>query len=487
MLQDTQSKILVSDLDDTLISTDLLFEHLLSAIKSNPLVLIMLPLWLAKGKAYLKQQLQTRSNLNHENLPYKKEVIDLIKSYREQGYKTVLATASTQESANAVAEHLGIFDEVHGSRPDYNLKSSNKKETLDKLYGEGNYIYIGDSDADLKVWEGAAGAIIIGRNTAFSRQVAERTSVISEINPPKKPYYKTFIKQIRVYQWVKNILMFLPLLMAHILEIGDFITALWAFFAFSFVASSVYVTNDLLDLDSDRTHTRKKNRPLASGAMPLPHGLILAPLLLVAGFAIAVFVIPKLMFLFVLITYYIITTAYSFFLKKIAIMDIIVLAILYTIRVIAGSAATGVPTSEWLLAFTMFLFTSLAFVKRYTELLQNEKQNKKKVKGRGYDIEDKLLLLGFGPASGYLSVLIFALYVSSPKVKELYSEPVLLWMIAPLLLYFVTRIWLMAHRGKMTDDPIVFTAKDKYSYVIGFFVMLIIVLANVIDIDFFSI
>lgn len=474
------TKIAVCDLDHTLIHSDMLFENLLALIKKNLLYVLLIPFWLLKGKAYMKNKIFSIGEVSVADLPYNHGVITYLKQLRENGYKLCLATASMQSTADRVMEHLDLFDEAYGSSPTQNLKADHKKRFLDSEFGEGGYIYIGDSDADLKVWNGAAGAVVVGRNNAFISKVRSLTKVLHTIPGNGKSYLKTLVKQIRVYQWVKNILMFLPVATAHVQYFPDYVQALWAFFSFSFIASSVYVTNDLLDLSSDRHHPRKRKRPLASGDMPLLHGLILSPSLLILGYILAIFVVAEPMFVLVLTIYYAITTAYSFILKRVAIMDIIVLAILYTIRIIAGSAATGIATSEWLLAFTMFIFISLAVVKRYTELLVMKKNSKNQLKGRGYEVDDISLLLGIGPASGYLSVLVFALYVNSPKVATLYSNPILLWAIAPFMLYWITRMWLLAHRGKMTDDPIVFTVKDKYSYIIGFFILCIALLAKVI-------
>jgi len=239
-----------------------------------------------------------------------------------------------------------------------------------------------------------------------------------------------------------------------------------AFFSFSLIASSVYVTNDLLDLSSDRAHPRKKKRPLASGDLPLVVGLISAPLLLFIGFIIAILFLET-QFLTTLLIYYVITTLYSFKLKKLVILDIMTLASLYTIRIIAGGAAVNVEISPWLLAFSMFFFLSLALVKRYTELLVMINENKTKASGRGYEIGDTDLVRGLGTASAYMSVLVFALYANSDQIQTLYTEPYYFWGIAVLLMYWITRIWFLAHRGKMTDDPIVFTVKDPTSWLIG--------------------
>ena len=249
-------------------------------------------------------------------------------------------------------------------------------------------------------------------------------------------------------------------------------------FAFSFTASSVYLTNDLLDLESDRLHIRKKLRPLASGDMTLKNGVIFATLLLLLSFTLSI-ILLNWQFSLILFLYYLVTTAYSFYLKKIPILDILVLASLYTIRIIAGGGATSTPLSHWLLAFTMFLFLSLAVLKRYTELLLMKNENRLKTTGRGYHIDDMALLMGLGPSSGFLAVLVFSLYVNSDQVISLYKHPTFLWGIAPLLLFWISRIWFLATRGQMTDDPIVFAAKDKVSYIVYILVFLLAIGATI--------
>jgi 4-hydroxybenzoate polyprenyltransferase len=257
-------------------------------------------------------------------------------------------------------------------------------------------------------------------------------------------------------------------------ESGSLLTVIASFFAFSFTSSSVYVLNDLLDLESDRTHPNKRNRPFASGALSLKFGFLLAPILLAFGLIISISIIP-INFLFVLFCYILLTSAYSFKLKRIAMVDIIVLAGLYTSRLIAGAEAANVIVSPWLLAFSMFLFLSLAIVKRYTELLIMQQNNKAATKGRGYLVSDAPLLVAMGTASGYISILIFALYINSADVVLLYKHPFVLWLVAPLLLFWISRIWLIAHRGKMHDDPIVFTGRDPASYVIGFIIAILVI------------
>ena len=288
----------------------------------------------------------------------------------------------------------------------------------------------------------------------------------------------SLVQALRVHQWIKNILVFVPVLMAHrILDVREILLAGYAFIAWCFCASAVYLLNDLLDLDTDRNHPRKKHRPLAARAMGTKTAWALIPLLLGSGLVIAIVLLPP-SFLVALILYIALTTAYSFGLKQLLIVDVLMLASLYALRVLSGGYATGIVVSPWLLGFSMFLFLSLAFVKRYTELSGSDGENRIGPTRRGYTTQDMELLKVVGPASGYLAVLVMALYINSKEVSALYRKPTILWLIGPLLLYWITRVWLLAHRGQMDDDPIVFTVKDPTSYVVGALIAAVIIAAT---------
>ena len=321
---------------------------------------------------------------------------------------------------------------------------------------------MGDAKADLPVWGKAVKAITVNvsrplraRVEALGCEVEHITSQTSSINP--------YLKALRPHHWLKNFLVFLPMLLAHQFTSETVQKSLLAFTVFSLVASSVYVLNDLLDLASDRAHPRKRNRPFASGSLPIAHGTWLAPLLLVAGFLIALSLGAQ--FVLVILGYYAATTAYSLYLKRRLVIDICTLAGLYTLRIIAGGAATGVPLSVWLLAFSIFIFFALAAVKRQTELVDGVATGKVSSHGRGYHVSDLPLLANMALSSGYVSVLVMALYLNSPAVQELYPSPSVLWGICLVLLYWLSRMVMLAHRGNMHDDPIVFAVKDRASQI----------------------
>lgn len=463
-------------MDGTLFATDALWESLLILVKTKPLSLLSLPFWLLKGKAYFKRQLALRVKLNPASLPYRENVLAFLKKEREAGRSIVLATAADEQVAQGVAAHLGLFAEVLASNGDLNLSGHRKLEALQKNSGHNGFDYIGDAEVDLPLWQAAQQAYLVepsGRLLGKARRVATIGGVFTE----KKNSFLSLFKALRVYQWVKNILVFVPLLMAHkVLELDRQWQALYAFIAFSLCASSVYIVNDLLDLEADRLHPHKRHRPFAAGALPIKVGVFTAPLLLAGSFIVAAMLLP-LHFSLLLGAYFVLTTAYSFHLKRVLIIDVLVLAGLYTLRIFAGGIATDVPISPWLLAFSMFFFLNLAFVKRFSELylMQENKQNKSK--GRGYVVGDIDLFRSIGPASGYLAVVVLCFYINSKEVVPLYKHPEFLLLIGPFLLYWMTRMWLWALRGKMTDDPIVFTAKDPVSYLIGAIVAVIMFIA----------
>lgn len=464
------------DLDGTLIKSDAIFESLLQLLKSNPLYFFVIPFWLLKGRPHLKDEIDKRIDFRVENLPYNEELIEYMEAEKSKGRKIYLATASHISIANKIAEHLGIFDGVFATQNGYNLKSENKASVLNEEFGQKGYVYAGNSTADYKVWESSESAIVVNNKKLFIRNVTSKYNVeksfLNEVN-----FIKLIIKEIRVYQWVKNLLLFLPILLAHSLSnLVAFSDVVIGFFAFGFSASFVYVLNDLLDLESDRNHPRKRKRPLASGNLPIQIGIFLVPILLIIGLGLSFLLNDR--FQMILCTYIILTTAYSFSLKKIPMLDIIILAALFTSRIVAGAFSANVYLSMWILAFSMFFFMNLAVLKRYAELLVMKKNNKSEAKGRGYTVEDMGLLLSIGPSAGFLSVLIFVLYLNSSQAMELYSKTYLLWLISPIFLYWIARIWHLCVRGQMTDDPIVFTVKDRASYIIGILIFIIVFLAS---------
>jgi len=473
--QQAISPPLVVDLDGTLIKTDSLAESFFGLMRQNPLYLFLLPFWLFKGKAFLKRQISQRVILDASLLPYHHELLDYLKLQRAQGRLLVLATASDERIAKQVADYLQIFDRVLASNGPINLSGQNKQSCLVAEFGEKYFDYVGNSRRDLAVWSSARKAILVNPRMGLSRRAASVTEIEQVFRNPKRKL-RLYLQALRLHQWLKNLLVFVPLAMAHrFFEMDLLGRTFLAFLAFGLCASSVYLVNDLLDLQSDRHHPRKRQRPFATGELSFFWGLGLAPFLLCLSLLVSLLL--PLSFLGTLAIYYVLNLSYSFYLKRIVLFDVIVLAGLYTLRVMAGSAAISVWPSSWLLAFSTFIFLSLALVKRYAELVTMEAESGV-VQVRGYRIVDKELLASLGSGSGYVAVLVLAIYISSGVAEIHYTRHYLVWLLCPLLLYWISYVWLMAHRGTMQDDPLVFTIRDRVSRIVLLLSAVVLLLAK---------
>lgn len=465
-MESINKEILVVDLDGTLLNSDILHESFWSAFSLDSLSFLKSLFYLFKGKAKLKEYLYTASNIDVKSLPYNKVVIRYIANFKNSGGRVVLATASNEKFAKKIADHLGFFDEVYGSNSLINLKGEIKAKFLVNKFGEKNFIYIGDSRADLAIWRRAKKSISINCSKLLQKKI-ERQNLNYEHLSKKKINYFSYLKTMRLYQWIKNLLIFLPIFAAHQVNIPSISTSFIAFFAFSFFASSVYIINDLLDLSADRNHEIKKMRPLASSDLSIFHGEILAFVLIVIGLILGSFL--GLSFVFTLLIYYFLSTIYSLSLKKYIIIDICILALLFTLRIVAGSFATEIDISFWLIAFSIFIFFSLASVKRQAELVNAKKLEETQINRRGYNIDDLPIISAISLNAGYISVLIMAFYINSPSVTKLYYNPSMLWGICFVLLYWLTRIVFLTNRGIIkNDDPIIFATKDNISLICFF-------------------
>jgi 4-hydroxybenzoate polyprenyltransferase/phosphoserine phosphatase len=458
-----RSRPLVVDLDGTLIRSDILIESGFAYLKACPHRFYKPLLWLAReGKPGLKSRLADATHVDVAVLPYDATVLEWLRVERNSGRTLVLATASHERYARAISAHLGLFDQTFASDETVNLSAHKKRERLVAEYGEKGFDYAGNSHDDIAVWQSADRAYVVNPSNGVER-AARKIGNVERVIESRPPSVKTWAKSLRLHQWLKNLLIFVPLLAGHKLSSPDLaIAALAAFLAFGLCASSVYLLNDLLDLEDDRHHPVKRKRPLASGALPLLWGLGLLPFLLIGSFAIAALLLPW-QFSAVLLGYYVLTLAYSTFLKRQVMVDVVVLAMLYTIRIIAGTAAVDAQLTFWLLAFSMFIFLSLALVKRYAELHSMRARGLVKTRGRGYVASDLSLISSLGTAAGYLAVLVLALYIQDARTAGMYRHPQVIWLACPLLLYWVSRTWIIAHRGLMHDDPIVFAARDRVS------------------------
>jgi len=466
---------LIVDMDGTLTRSDTLHEALLGLIARRPGRVIKVVTWLKGGKAAFKAKVIEETDLDVSGLPLREEVLSLIEQVRADGRPVLLVSASHQKQVDEVAEYVAVFDEAVGSDDIRNLGGTAKADWLVDRFGAQGFDYVGDSAADLKVWPHAREAICVGANSSVRAKLAANHSNVAELDSPTSPITTAhvYLKAMRPHQWLKNLLVFVPMLAAH--DFSAFWPSLFAFLSFCLAASSIYLINDMLDLEVDRRHPRKRNRPFASGAIPVKDGLIQSVILLTGSVLLGLFANPA--FLLVLAGYILLTFAYSLILKRKLMIDIWTLGALYTMRIIAGGAATGILLSEWLLAFSMFIFLSLAAVKRQSELADLKRRGIEETDGRGYRVSDLPILLGVVLSAGYCSVLVLALYISSATSTGLYSEPRLFWLVSPLLLYWISRATIISYRGEMDDDPIVFALKDRVSQIVFILAALLIFLS----------
>jgi 4-hydroxybenzoate polyprenyltransferase/phosphoserine phosphatase len=452
---------LVVDLDDTLIRTDSFFENFWAACAGKWYTPLLAAKAVLDGPLALKHRLAGLAPLDPADLPYNEDVLAVMGDWRARGGRVALVTASVQSTADAVAAHIGLFDEAHGSANGINLKGANKARFLEKRFGSNGYSYIGDCPADLPVWEQATHALTVNSSKSFRSRV-DAIGKETEHLPATSASLVDYLQALRPHQWLKNLLVFAPMFAAHQLTAQTVVQSMLAFVAFSLIASSTYIFNDLLDLSADRAHPRKRNRPFASGKVRVSRGTWLAPALGLAGGGVALLSGWPLFAL--LVAYFVATTLYSLWLKRLVAIDVCVLAVLYTMRILAGSIATGLSASVWLLAFSTFFFFMLAGVKRQAELIDGIAVGKVRAHGRGYHVDDLSVVRNLAISSGLVSVLVLALYANSDPVRELYSTPEVLWGICPVVLYWQSRIAILTQRGQMHDDPLVFAARDRVTY-----------------------
>lgn len=453
---------LIVDLDGTLLRTDLLVESFFALVAAAPLGAFSVLRYLKEGKARFKAEIADRANLDCSSLPLNEEFLAWLKEQKALGRRLYLASASTRPYVQAMADRVGIFDGIFASDAQTNLSGSEKARVLCDAFGRGNFDYAGNAAVDLDVWKDAGGVVVVNASAGLLNTVQARFPG-ARILTPKSVGWQDYRRVLRVHQWLKNLLIFIPAFTAHHFDIKTILACVAAFFSFSLCASSVYILNDLLDLRNDREHPTKRRRPFASGKVDVLQGLFLLPLSLLSSIMIGLFL--PWHFLAVLCGYYAVTMAYSMWLKRQTTLDVVALACLYCVRLLAGGAATSVPMSSWLLTFSIFLFLSLALVKRCSELSDRIATGAGNPSGRGYVLDDLPMLQTLAAGSGNVAVLTFFLYVNSPMVAQLYTRPDPLWGIPVILLYWICRILILTHRGQMHEDPVLFAAKDRTSWI----------------------
>ena len=462
------SPVLCVDLDGTLIRGNVLWECILVLLKTRPITVLLLPFWLLSGRASLKRKLAARIRLNPACLPYRQQVLDFLQREKATGRRIALTTAADRELAETIASYLGLFDEVHASDGQLNLKGANKAAFLTEHFAQTGFDYVGDSAADVEVWRNARAAYVVGTE-ARAQQAAAVTTLKRTILEPRASFrtsfgtsFRTWINALRGHHWAKNLLLFLPLALSHNLAVGPIVRTFVGFALYGFCASGLYILNDLLDLHSDREHPWKKERPFAAGAISIPEGLLVSFILLSSALGLGFLL--NVQFGLALLGYAALTMLYSLYLKKIALLDVFILSSFYSFRILAGALISATPLSQWFLAFSMFVFLSLAMAKRYSELLHASDLVKTGNSGRGYRAGDRELLLSLGVGSSFSAVVIFSLYVHSQDVRLLYSSPEFLFLLCPIVLYWLSRTWLLAHRGELKEDPVTLAIRDPVSY-----------------------
>lgn len=468
---------LLVDLDGTLIKSDTLVEGAWALLKTNPLYLFSMAIWLCHGKAHLKRQIAQRTPSEVlASLPYHSEFVAYLESQHSAGRPLILATGADETIARRIVSRLGYFDQVIASDGKVNVKGPLKLQALQQHLAGKPFVYAGNSRDDIPAWRQASEVVLVNASTSVGDTLRKERIAIHRVFEDRPSRLRSLVQAIRVHQLPKNLLVFVPLLTAH--KLSQAVTlahCVAAFVAFSLAASSAYVLNDLLDLQNDRLHHTKRFRPFASGNLPIGFGLVLVPCLLATSLFIGL--ASSRSFFYLLILYLAIAAIYSLSLKGIVVVDVMILAALYTLRIIAGGAATSIRISFWLLGFSVFLFLSLAFAKRFVELNALSQLSKSKTEGRAYLTDDLETVARLGTSSGYLASLVLALYLQSAEVRALYARPEWLWGICLLVIYWVSRVWLLANRGQLHGDPIVFALKDKTTYVLGVLTVFMMLLA----------
>lgn len=479
----TDTMDLFVDLDGTLIAGDIAAESLAHSVRHITAILSAIRAFSSGGRAEMKRALAEHTAPDVATLPYRHEVLDYIQTAREQGRRVILATAADVTIARQVADHLGLFDVVIGSEPGRNLKGAAKLDAIRDM-ARGPFEYIGDSSADVPIWQAAAKSGFVNPSRGALHQMGRRPEAVTLHVEKQVSVLGALIKAMRPHQWAKNILVFVPILFAHEYVYADVMLAgLLAFICFSLCASGVYLVNDMADIQADRRHATKFSRPFAAGHLSIKQG-IFAATTLIGGSILMAFLLVNTLFGLVLAGYAILTTAYTFCLKRFSTVDVVALSLLYTVRILAGSAATLLAPSPWLLSYSLFFFLSLAYMKRYIELDQMEASRlDERLPSRNYYASEVQLVMTFGIANGALSILTLAQYVNSTSVNIAYATPYLLWLIVPIMMFWTYRSWTWASRGKIGDDPVVFALKDQISRICVVSILIIILSARIIPVE----
>ncbi len=462
----TKGMLLAVDLDGTLLNTDTLFEALAENLRRRPFWTLWQMIQLPFAIARVKARIQSEGRIDIATLPVNEQVLAYCRQSKTEGRPVWLVSAADQGIVNKVAAHFGLFDRAVGSDGTTNNKGSVKAAFLQKVAPEG-FEYVGDSRADLKVWIKAKAASLVGGGDARARAVEKMGVTIAHRFDRPKRGVRAWIKALRLHQWAKNGLIFVPAIMAmQIADPATLATLLIALPLLGAMASGTYILNDLVDLHADRSHPTKHQRPFASGRLKIWQGFVVGPLLIIGGLVGGLLLSPS--FAATMVSYLITTLVYSLKLKRVALADTLTLSFLYTLRLVMGAVLAGVALSHWLMVFSMFLFVSLSLAKRHVEVIRRIGQGERRIANRGYGAEDAPLTLGLGLATATIAPLILVLYIiESAWPSGVYSTPEALWVAPIALAMWLMRVWLLANRGELDDDPVVFAVKDPHSLAIG--------------------
>ena len=474
------------DLDGTLVKSDTLVDAVLALARQHPTCLLKIPGWIGEGKAAFKRHVTSAVALDIEHLPYNQPLLEWLRAEHREGRAIYLATAADRGLADRVADFLGLFTGVLASDGTTNLAGNNKLAAFRAHFGD-SFCYIGNAKPDLDVLSACEAPMVANPDRALTGGLSRAGITTARTFNDRTPAVRSWLRAIRLHQWAKNTLIFVPVLLAHAWSTATLLAAVVAFISFGLCASATYIINDLLDIEADRRHPRKRRRPFAAGDLSAFAGVAAVGAMLTASVVLAIALrnivaavpgeyLPGGSFRFLewLALYTATTLTYSFYLKRKLLLDVFVLSGLYTVRILAGSAATGVPMSPWLAGFSVFFFLSLAFVKRFSELEGLRESGRSVSNGRGYFVSDVEQLRSLGTGAAYASVVVMTLYISNPETTLLYNHTARLWLVVPVLLLWLSQVWMLASRGQMHDDPVVWACTDKRSLLLGLLMAVVI-------------
>ncbi|HMK80977.1 MAG TPA: UbiA family prenyltransferase [Xanthobacteraceae bacterium] len=457
---------LIVDLDGALTVADTLYESFAKLLFERPLAALSVTLRLPHGRAAFKRALAARCRLDAASLPLRADLVTILRAEKARGRPLHLVSAADQAIVDAVAAELPLFQSATGSDGTNNLKGLNKLAYLRARFTNG-FVYAGDSAADLPVFRAARGVVLCDVSSYTAAAVKQaRVPVLAAFSRPAN-LVPAWLRAFRVHQWAKNLLLFVPLFTGHVFgDLSALAAVALGFALLCLLSSGTYIMNDLADLDADRQHDAKRLRPFASGTLKIAHGLVMAPLMVAAALAGAWLLAPP--FALALLAYLLLTTAYSFGLKRVPLADVFAIGMLFTLRIVMGAEIAHLTHSPWLLSFALAFFISLALAKRHGEVMRAARVDVDEIIGRGYRGNDWPVTLAFGIGAGLVSIVIMLLYMTNEAAPSgFYRQTAWLYVIPAIITLWLMRVWLLSNRMELHDDPVVFALRDRISLVFG--------------------